>query len=219
MKTALYIFVALTLTNCMDPELAGLHSTPGANPPPQQPAPAEQPPPPAADPADAPATAPATAKTPVFGSAKPIPGALKGDIYYLPTNTSKLPDFSTLTSVGSVYTRSLNIPARNFKEGFPGVTNRFEWFALRYTGKFTVTAAGTYSFRLMSDDGSKLYIDGRLVIDNDGVHAPSDASGSVNLTAGSHTIVVEYFQGPAVEIALQLFVTPPGGTESIWQAR
>jgi hypothetical protein len=159
----------------------------------------------------------ATGKVSAFGSATAIPGALKGDIYYLPEDTEKLPDFSKLTPVGSVYTKKLDIPVQDFQNGFPGVTDRFEWFAVRYTGAFTVSAAGLYKFRLVSDDGSKLYVDGKLVIDNDGVHAEESVAGEVPLTAGEHTIVVEYFQGPATEIALQLFVTAPGAAERIWQ--
>jgi hypothetical protein len=158
-----------------------------------------------------------TGKTSVFGSATAIPGALKGDIYYLPEDTDQLPDFSKLTPVGSIYTKKIDIPVQDFQNGFPGVTDRFEWFAVRYTGSFNVSAAGAYKFRLASDDGSKLFIDGKLVIDNDGVHPVEEKDGTVNLTAGGHTLVLEYFQGPATEIALQLWVTAPGAAEAIWQ--
>ena len=48
----------------------------------------------------------------------------------------------------------------------------------------------------MSDDGSKLIIDGALVINNDGYHATRAAEGSVPLAAGTHTIDVPYWQGP-----------------------
>ena len=42
-------------------------------------------------------------------------------------------------------------------------------FAVRYTGEFDVARAGSHTFHLTSDDGSRLYIDGQLVIDNDGM--------------------------------------------------
>jgi hypothetical protein len=71
-----------------------------------------------------------------FGLATSDPTSLKGDIYYLQEGASSLPDFSSLTPVGSIYTKALNIPARSFTSGFPGVTDRFEWFAIRYTGTF-----------------------------------------------------------------------------------
>ncbi len=161
-------------------------------------------------------TAEADDKSSVFGTAKAIPGALKGDIYYLAEDTEKLPDLTKMTPVGSIYTRKLDIPVQDFRNGFPGVTDRFEWFAIRYTGTFTVTAAGEYGFRLGSDDGAKLFIDGKLVVDNDGVHSFQDADGKVTLTAGPHAMVLEYFQGPATEIGLQLWVTAPGAAETIW---
>ena len=150
-----------------------------------------------------------------FGSATANSLSLKGDIYYLPTTTTSLPDFSSLTPIGSIYTSVLDIPTRSFTTGFPGVTDRFEWFAIRYTGTFNVDTEGNYAFRLVSDDGSRLFIDGKKIIDNDGLHATQSVSGNAYLTSGQHSIEVDYFQGPREEIALQLFWTPPGGSEEI----
>jgi len=150
-----------------------------------------------------------------FGSADVDSLSLRGDIYYLPEGTSALPDFSTQAPVGSIYTKTLDVPSRSFSSGFPGVTDRFEWFAIRYTGSFQVDQEGQYGFRLVSDDGSRLFIDGQKIIDNDGVHAPASVSGSVYLTAGTHQIEVDYFQGPRELVALQLFWTPPGESETI----
>jgi outer membrane protein OmpA-like peptidoglycan-associated protein len=64
-----------------------------------------------------------------------------------------------------------------------------------------------------------LWIDGKQVMENDAIHGPADANGEVKLTAGGHDLKLWYFQGPAAEIALQLFVTPPGGAESIFSMR
>ena len=88
-----------------------------------------------------------------FGSSTADPTSLRGDIYYIPEGTSSLPDFSTLTPVGSIYTKVLDVPEKSFDSGFPGVTDRFEWFAIRYTGTFQVENEGEYKFRLVSDDG------------------------------------------------------------------
>ncbi len=150
-----------------------------------------------------------------FGSATSDSISLKGDIYYLLEGASSLPGFSGLTPVGSIYTKVLDIPTRSFTSGFPGVTDRFEWFAIRYTGVFNVDTVGDYAFRLVSDDGSRLFIDGKMIIDNDGVHPTQSASGNAYLASGQHSIEVDYFQGPREEIALQLFWTPPGGSEEI----
>ena len=150
-----------------------------------------------------------------FGSNNTDSNSLRGDIYYLNEGASSLPDFASLTPVGTIYTRVLDIPQRSFTSGFPGVTDRFEWFAIRYTGSFQVDREGDYGFRLVSDDGSRLFIDGKKIIDNDGVHPPQSQSGSVYLQSGLHQIEVDYFQGPREYVALQLFWTVPGGSETI----
>lgn len=150
-----------------------------------------------------------------FGTTTSDSTSLKGDIYYLPEGTSSLPDFSSLTPVGSIYTRVLDVPQRSFDSGFPGVTDRFEWFAIRYTGQFNVDTEGDYAFRLVSDDGSRLIIDGETVIDNDGQHQSTSVLGSKYLARGQHQIEVDYYQGPRYYVALQLFWTPPGGSEGI----
>jgi hypothetical protein len=134
----------------------------------------------------------------------------KGDIYLLDSQVSWLPNFRKLKSIGSLYTPILKLPPRNFQEGFPGITDRFEWFAIDYNGRFWISKPGRYRFALESDDGSKLYIDSKEVIDNDGTHAPETKVGAVTLAEGSHTIRVSYFQGPRYQIALTLAISEPG---------
>ncbi len=148
----------------------------------------------------------------VFGNNQWIQNSLAGDIYYLPEGTTQLPDFAYMQSVGRIYTKSLNIPERAFDSGFPDVTSRFEWFAIRYTGEIRIRAdrEGNYDFRLTSDDGSTLLIDNKVVIDNDGQHATAAVTGSIILTEGIHKIEIEYFQGPRLHVALIFEVTPPG---------
>ena len=153
----------------------------------------------------------AQSSTPVFGTTVVIPSGLRGEIYFLPPNTKKLPGFSSLDPVGTVYTSQLDVTARQFTEGFPGVTDRIEWFAIDYTGRFWIENPDHYVFALTADDGAKLYIDGRLVIDNDGIHAPERRTAPVPLSGGIHRIRVSYFQGPRLAIALVLEVKPPNG--------
>ena len=66
-------------------------------------------------------------------------------------------------------------------------------FSARWTGRFTFSA-GTYEFRLTSDDGARLYVDDELVI-NDWVNSSVNTIvGTKTLTAGEHTIRAEYFE-------------------------
>lgn len=157
---------------------------------------------------------------PVFGTPEepePEVGVFVGNIYFLPKNTQRLPNFDELEPVGTVYTSKLDIAPRQFDKGFPGISDRFEWFGIRYTTSIYIDIPGKYRFRLNSDDGSKLIINGKTVIDNDGQHAPQAKRGEIVLEEGVHEFVVEYFQGPRYQIALQLFVTPPDGDEEIFE--
>jgi hypothetical protein len=66
-------------------------------------------------------------------------------------------------------------------------------FALQFEGFIQIDTAGKYMFATQSDDGSKLYIDGKQVVDNDGNHGVKEKTGNIELTAGKHAIRVEYY--------------------------
>jgi len=103
-------------------------------------------------------------------------------------------------------------------------------FATRQTASIVVPTSGAYTFFITSDDGSRLYIDGQEVIDNDGLHGMSQKSGKVQLDAGFHEIVVTYFdngggdglqvawQGPGFDqVAIDATVLRPAGTGNLKQ--
>jgi len=147
-------------------------------------------------------------ETPVFGISVYLSG-LTGQIYAIKENSKKLPDFKKLKPIGTVYTYSLAIQPRDFSEGFPGLPDRVEWFAIEYTGRFWIEKPGLHRFFLTSDDGSQLYIDGKRIINNDGLHAPAELAGIVDLKPGIHEMRVSYFQGPRQHVALMLDVIGP----------
>ena len=144
-----------------------------------------------------------------FGTSVLANNGFRGEIYLISPGSKKLPNFSTLKPVGVIYTPYLCVPPRSFDEGFPGVTDRFEWFAIDYTGRFWISVPGTYRFALASDDGSILYIDGKRVIQNDKQHPVIEKAGKVKLKSGVHMIRVSYFQGPRFQVALVLRVAGP----------
>ena len=113
---------------------------------------------------------------------------------------SMLPDFSTLTPVktGTVTNFSLSPRTQDTRYGF------------RYTGYIDIKTAGTYTFYTTSDDGSKLYIGGNLVVNNDGLHAAIERSGTVTLAAGKHPIEVSYFEYYGASDVLQVSYAGPG---------
>ena len=53
---------------------------------------------------------------------------------------------------------------------------------------------GAYTLSLSSDDGSKLYVDGGLIVHNDGIHAMRTKTGKHNLCVGPHRLWIEYFE-------------------------
>jgi mono/diheme cytochrome c family protein len=76
-----------------------------------------------------------------------------------------------------------------------GLAKRNNDYAISFDGFLRIEKEGKYQFHLHSDDGSRLLIDDKLVVDNDGIHPPTTKSGSVKLTAGSHKLHVGFFQG------------------------
>ena len=156
-----------------------------------------------------------------FGSIQKMDVSMEGKIFLLPNKPDnqylvRLKDFDSLPSSGSIFADRWDIPSRSFTEGFPGVTDRFEWFSLTYQGSIYIPTTGRYGFRLSSDDGSQLFLDDHLVIDNDGVHSMADKSAAVSLQQGNHVFRLRYFQGPAAQLGLQLFVKVPGSKEKIF---
>jgi hypothetical protein len=145
-----------------------------------------------------------------FGTTVVVPGGLRGLVYHIHRNTERLPNFRKMRPVGTIYSSSLNVPPQDFRDGFPGVTKKFEWFAIDYTGRFWIEKPGAYEFVLTSDDGAILYLDDKEVINNDGQHASQDKNGIVELVKGVHSIRISYFQGPRLQVALVLRVAGPG---------
>lgn len=77
-------------------------------------------------------------------------------------------------------------------------------FGLRFSGWIEIPEDGRYSFHLRSDDGSRLHLDGEVVIDNGGTHAPRTRSAEVELETGLHAILVEMFEvGGGEEVSLE----------------
>jgi mono/diheme cytochrome c family protein len=102
----------------------------------------------------------------------------------------KLPDFGKMRPKASGTTAAFEI----------AIAGKESDFGLRFEGFFKADAAGAYTFHVASDDGSRLSIDGKTVVDNDGVHATQSKSGTVELTKGVHKVVVDFFQGGGEQV-------------------
>ncbi len=103
------------------------------------------------------------------------------------------------------YERSFNGQEQRFDDFKPtaeGVIDRFridtrkrnDHFGFRFKGVITIIKPGKYTFYTRSDDGSFLWINDKLVVNNGGVHGVQERSGTVELASGDHTIEVTMFE-------------------------
>ncbi|MDA1259096.1 MAG: c-type cytochrome [Planctomycetota bacterium] len=77
--------------------------------------------------------------------------------------------------------------------------HRSERFAYRFEGWLALDAEESIRFGLNSDDGSQLWVDDELVVDNDGHHAPASVEATVLLAAGMHRVEVKMFEAEGGE--------------------
>jgi len=90
-----------------------------------------------------------------------------------------------------------------------------EWVFHEYNGKISVDVSKTYSFRLISDDGSRLLINGEEIIDNGGLHGNEVKYAEVTLQAGSNDIKVQFYQASGgASVSLQ-WAKPDGAYEVV----
>ena len=82
-------------------------------------------------------------------------------------------------------------------------------FGHSFSGYLQVDKDGTYEFQTSSDDGSRLFIGGFQVVDNDGLHGRQAAKGEIPLKMGFHEIRLDYFEGGGQQ-SLELKWKGPG---------
>jgi len=102
---------------------------------------------------------------------------------------SRLPDFASLAPKATEKSATFDIGPYRDKDNF----------ALRFTGYVNVPSDGVWAFYLKSDDGSRLWIGDRLVVDSDGAHPLLEKRGFIPLKKGKHAIRVEYFERTETE--------------------
>jgi len=104
---------------------------------------------------------------------------------YYEGSWTRLPRFDSLSPTRKVVVSSF---------GFPEFV-RQEDFGLVFSGYVRVPQDGLYDFYITSDDGSALYVDGTLLVDNDSREGLQAGSGVAALKSGWHPITVQVFQG------------------------
>ena len=87
-------------------------------------------------------------------------------------------------------------------------------YSIIWRGKLDIPRPGQYALGTNSDDGSYLFVDGQLVVDNGGAHGGRYREGVIRLSRGYHDIEVRYFQVDGSQ-TMQLWWTPPGGSREL----
>ena len=87
-------------------------------------------------------------------------------------------------------------------------------FVINAEGFIDITEEGTYTFRITSDDGSKLYINESLLIENDDLQGATPMDGTLELSKGLHKVFIEYFENTGGE-ALLLEWKKPGSEDFV----
>ncbi|KAJ9436984.1 hypothetical protein DIPPA_03422 [Diplonema papillatum] len=91
-------------------------------------------------------------------------------------------------------------------------------FASRHFGHLKIDEAGDYTFYISSDDGSRLFIDGSLIVDNGGLHGTRTKEGTLRLDAGLHTVDLQYFEHTHASVLVFEWRTPRSGRTVVPQA-
>jgi hypothetical protein len=121
-----------------------------------------------------------------------VPSGLLGKFYSTREVISKLPQFPVGADFPLI--KEAPIASVNYPNSFASLGLGTRFIAL-FTGYLSVPSSGKWTLSCESDDGSKVYVDDILLIDNDGLHGMQEKSGSVDLVRGSHSIRVEFFNG------------------------
>jgi len=123
----------------------------------------------------------------------------KVEYSYYQGNWSKIPTFDSLPVVKTGRLDNISL--------LPRLQDNF--YGFRFDVRISVETPGAYTFFTTSDDGSRLYVDGELVVNNDGLHGPIEESGLITLTTGEHDVRVEYFDKSGGD-SLQVLWSGPG---------
>ena len=141
------------------------------------------------------------------GKAAPGPGL---DVAYYAGQGTNVPDFSKLEPTWEGEAKSIDLGAIQLPGGAKPNSN----FAVKFEGQIVIDEEGEYQFWTRSDDGSMLYIDEKLIVNNDGSHSAQEKTGKVRLSAGAHSILVGFGQGGG-PFELKAEWQPPGGKREV----
>ncbi len=130
------------------------------------------------------------------------------------------PDRTAVKSVGpGLRARALSEPGRQVAV-YVHAPFGMENFSVRWSGLVEPQFSETYTFTTTSDDGVRLWVDDRKIVDNWTNHAARDDSGTIALEAGRKVkIVLEYYQAELAAVAKLAWSSPSRKKEIVPKAR
>ncbi len=135
----------------------------------------------------------------------PLPASITEELdhglaaYYYEGDWDSLPDFNEISPLKSIKVDNFTLEPRMHDD----------YYGFSFEGIIEITETGVYDFYTDSDDGSELYIDDTLVVDNDGLHGLKEKGDNIPLSKGFHKIKVNYFEKGGGDV-LKVYYKPPG---------
>jgi hypothetical protein len=123
-----------------------------------------------------------------------IEKGFREEVFYLKDPAKKMMKLPYLNNLTATTVRV--VPFVHYKDSdkaWPGFAQK-DNFAARWSGILTIGQEGPYRFSLTSDDGSKMYLGNRRVVNNDGLHAIRRMESTVRLKSSRYRIIAEYFE-------------------------
>jgi len=101
-------------------------------------------------------------------------------------------------------------------KGNPPIATQRDVYSIRWTGKITPSHSERYTFHTKYDDGVRVWVDGKAIIDDwNGRYTVADKSVQIDLEAGrAYDLKIEYFNGGALGV-MRLFWSCPSQPEEI----
>src|SRR5690606_33826519 len=90
-----------------------------------------------------------------------------------------------------------------------------DYYNLSFEGFIFIEQSGTYQFRITSSDGTRMWLDDKRIIDNDGIHdeANTATSNDIQLDRGGHHVYLQYFEFVQLDSLLVEYLGPDTGGE------
>lgn len=132
----------------------------------------------------------------ISAQSRPNFSNFKGKVYNIPYKMGKKgygPHVYEYEEIGELDWPQINVPDQENEKPFPDVGKK-SLFGMVLYSELTVSEDACYEFILNSDDGSLLWIDKKLVVNNHGDHKMTEVRDTVQIKKGSYTAKIWYNQ-------------------------